>query len=136
MSENYFITILDIWMISQTLDIPIILLSATQNFSINKKKSLVLKYSSTNNYYILKSSSMGFLGNKINKKMYPEYRILMESTSKKIINLVNIERNEGKINPKDLILDEGIGIKFGKDNPLLSYLTQFKGVKKRLIIKK
>ena len=135
MSENYFITILDIWMISQTLSIPIILLSATQNFSINKKKSLVLKYSPTNNYYILKSSSMGFLGNKINKRMYPEYRILMESTSKKIINLDNIERNEGKINPKDLILDEGIGIKFGKDNPLLSYLTQFKGVKKRLIIK-
>ena len=95
-----------------------------------------MKYSPTNDYYILKSSSMGFLGNKINKKMYPEYRMLMESKTKKIINLDNIKRNEDMINPKDLILDEGIGIKFGKENPLLSYLVQYKVIKKRLIIKK
>ena len=50
------------------------------------------------------------------------------------INLELIKQEEGKISVKDFILDEGVGINYGNEQRLLSYLTKYKTIKKRLII--
>ena len=120
MSDDYFITLLDIWVISQKLNIPIIVISSTK-LKENNKMSLILNGSLDDDYYIIKIGSTNQLST---TKKYPEYK------------LINYSDKINKIDISKLFYEQDKSYKSILDGSmnLLSYLDKYV-MKKKLVLK-
>ena len=76
-SNDYYLTNLDIWLLANKLNLPIILYSGTDSgIKENNKNMIVLNSDESNSYFFIKSPNQT-TGN------VPEYRLLIESSSTK-----------------------------------------------------
>ena len=80
MSENYFLSLIDIWILSNTLKLPIIVISAGK-ITYTGEKYFVMNNNIENTYFILKITIS------TEKKLYPEYRLIVDSKGSKNIKI-------------------------------------------------
>ena len=76
MSENYFLSFMDIWVLSKALNIPLLILSGGK-IKANDKRYFITNSSSEDMYYIMKIVANA-------QKSYPEYRLITDKENNKI----------------------------------------------------
>ena len=76
MSENYFLSFMDIWVLSKALNIPLLILSGGK-IKANDKRYFITNSSSEDMYYIMKIVANA-------QKSYPEYRLITDNENNKI----------------------------------------------------
>ena len=123
MSENYFLSLMDIWIISNSLSLPIIIISLGK-LPINGKKYFVINNNIENEYFILKITF---------GKLYPEYRIIIDNNGNKKIDIEKIlfkdKETDVKESLKDVVADS-------ENLDIQKYLDSYQIKKKKLILVK
>lgn len=113
-SEHYFITPMDIWVISRRFLLPIVLYTSTL-FNENKKNILLYNVSKTNHYYFIKVPAM--------KQGYiPEYKLLVYK-SKSLINVASLTD-----------LRQEITLQNNSEDLLVDYLEHYKPKRKTILV--
>ena len=126
MSENYFLSLMDIWILSNTLNLPIIVISAGK-ITYTGEKYFVMNNNIENTYFILKITIS------TEKKLYPEYRLIVDSKGSKNINTEEVlfKDKESDITEslKDVVEDS---LKLD----LRGYLDNYRIKKKKILLVK
>ena len=126
MSENYFLSLMDIWILSNTLNLPIIVISAGK-ITYTGEKYFVMNNNIENKYFILKIIIS------TEKKLYPEYRLIVDSKGSKNINTEEVlfKDKESDITEslKDVVEDS---LKLD----LRGYLDNYRIKKKKILLVK
>lgn len=113
-SEHYFITPLDIWVITRRFFLPIVLYTSTL-FNENKKNILLYNVSKMNHYYFIKVPAM--------KQGYiPEYKLLVYK-SKSLIDVASLTE-----------LRQEITLQNTSEDLLVKYLEHYKPKRKTLLV--
>ena len=102
MSSNYYLTNLDLWILSKAYNLPIIIISGTK-LAENERSLIILNDIGINSYYFIRQPG-------IKRNVVPEYSIVFKddkalfniNLNKKLKNIVNIE--------KELMLKEDLTI--------------------------
>jgi hypothetical protein len=113
-SDHYFITPLDIWVISRRFLLPIVLYTSTL-FVENKKNILLYNVSKTNDYYFIKVPAM--------KQGYSLGHKLLVYKSKSLINVASLP---------DLLQE--ITLQNTSEDLLVDYLEHYKPKRKTILV--
>ena len=126
MSSEYYVTNLDLWIISKIYDIPIILISG-KTLLENKDIMLVLNESKTDEYYFIKSPGIKTISSTQEDNDYPQYYIISEFNENLQIKMKSLSDNlQSKIQSE---------LKAYEKNNYIEYINKFSYSKKEGIEK-
>ena len=113
LSESYYLTNLDIWLLAKKYNLGIVLISSTKLIE-NRKNLLPLVYPKNNNYYFIKSPG-------VRNDVAPKYRLIVDSSNKSKIEFPSLENKLQKLVLSTKTLT-------GKGYTLEKFLAEFKPI--------
>ena len=113
LSENYYLTNLDIWLLAIKYNLGIVLISSTKLIE-NRKNLLPLVYPENGNYYFIKSPG-------IRNDVIPKYRLIVNSLNKSKMDFTSLENKLQKLILSTKTLT-------GKGYTLEKFLSHFKPI--------
>ena len=128
-SADYFLTILDLWILAIFYKIPILLVSSKKMNYGDGMYEILYKNEDNNNFYIIKPSSMSYIG-RDKTSLYPEYSLILNKEEESSINISNLTGelydNFSRLYEKEQPEDDAL---------LVSFLNSYRLKNRKLVLK-